>query len=156
MSSYSRVLIRAPNWLGDAVLALPAMAAIRRQFPDAHLRIGAPPGVAALFREETDIRPDRVVEVSGASREVIATIQGGGYELAVLFPNSFRSAWLMKRARVPQRWGYPTSMRGWLLTRRSRPARARGIRHQSDYYRELVRGLDIPCDDSLPRLRVSA
>src|SRR5215831_12291446 len=132
MPSISRIVIRAPNWLGDAVLALPAMAAIRRHFPDAHLRVAAPPSVAALFREETDVRPERVVELPASSREAIATLEGGGYDVGVLFPNSFRSARQLKRARVPQRWGYPTSMRGLLLTRRSVPERRHGVQHQAD------------------------
>jgi len=74
----------------------------------------------------------------------------------VLFPNSFRSAWQLKRARVAERWGYPTSMRGWLLTRRSTSPKPRGVQHQCDYYRALVRGLDVPCDDDPPRLALSA
>ena len=156
MKGESRIVIRAPNWLGDAVLALPAMGAVRRRFPEAHLRIAAPPSVAPLYREVTDIRPDRVVELTGTSREVVATLEGGGYDLGILFPNSFRSAWQLKRARVPERWGYPTSMRGWLLTRRSAPGRPRGVQHQSEYYRALVRGLEVPCDDALPHVEVSA
>lgn len=155
-ASISRVVLRAPNWLGDAVLALPAMAAIRRHFADAHLAVAAPPGVAALLREETDVRPDRVLDVSADAREVVAALEGGGYELGILFPNSFRSAWRLKRAGVPQRWGYPTSMRGWLLTRKSRPPRAHGVQHQAEYYRALVRGLDIACDDAPPRVHVSS
>ena len=155
-ASISRVVLRAPNWLGDAVLALPAMAAIRRHFADAHLAVAAPPGVAALLREETDVRPDRVLDVSADAREVVAALEGGGYELGILFPNSVRSAWRLKRAGVPQRWGYPTSMRGWLLTRKSRPPRAHGVQHQAEYYRALVRGLDIACDDAPPRVHVSS
>ena len=57
----SRVVIRAPNWLGDAILALPAMAAIRRHFKDAHLAIAAPAGFADVFREEIDAAPDQVI-----------------------------------------------------------------------------------------------
>jgi heptosyltransferase-2 len=83
-------------------------------------------------------------------------LQGGGFDLGILFPNSFRSAWSMRRAGIPARWGYPTSARGWLLTRRSVPDRARGVVHQSDYFRRLVRGLGVPCGDEVPRLRVSA
>jgi heptosyltransferase-2 len=152
-TSVERLVLRAPSWLGDAVLALPAMASLRRHFSSAHLAVAAPPAVAALLREETDVRPDSVIEVSDTVHATIATIEGGGFDLAVLFPNSFRSAWVMKRAGVPQRWGYATSLRGWLLTKRS--ARARGIVHQADYYRTLVRGLGLACDDSRPRLAVS-
>jgi heptosyltransferase-2 len=154
-TSVSRLVVRTPNWLGDAVLALPALAALRRHFAHAHLTIAAVPGVAPMFREQTDVDPDAVVEVSENLREAVAMFQGGGFELGILFPNSFRSAWSMRRAGIPSRWGYPTSARGWMLTRRSVPERTPGVLHQSDYFRGLVRGLGIPCSDDPPHLRVS-
>ncbi len=155
MSRVSRLVLWSPNWLGDAVLALPAMVAVRRQFPDAHLAVAARAGVAQIFREPTDVRPDAIVELSSRSRENVAALEGGGFDLGVLFPNSFRSAWTLLAARVPARWGYATSMRGWLLTRRSRSARVRGVQHHADYFRRLVRGLGIECGDAPPRLDVS-
>jgi heptosyltransferase-2 len=150
----ARVVVRPPNWLGDAVLALPAMAALRAHFADSHLTVAAAPAVAALFREETDVRPDRILELSASGQEAIATIEGDGFDVGVLFPNSFRAAWRLWRAGVSERWGFATAGRGWLLTRRS--ARPRGPIHQCDYFRALVRGLEIPCDDRPPRLSASA
>jgi heptosyltransferase-2 len=141
-----RLLIRAPNWLGDAVLALPAMGAVRAHFPEAEITVAAPAGIAALFREETIARPDRVLDLLDKHAEVIAALKLGGFDACLLFPNSFRAAWQARRAGIPQRWGYGTANRRWLLTRVSRkPARGEA-RHQADYYRALVRGLDIPCD----------
>lgn len=148
-----RLVVRPPTWLGDAVLALPALAAIRRHFKDAHLTIAAAPSVAALFREETDVRPDRVVELPATTRGIVAMLKGGGFDLGILLPNSFRSAWQFRLARLPERWGYGTAGRGLLLTRRSR--RPRGTVHQADYFRDLVRGLGIPCGDDPPRLTPS-
>jgi len=151
-----RIVIRAPNWLGDAVLALPAMTAVRRHFADAHLTVAAVPSVAALFREETEVRPDRVLELPEMTRAAVAALEGGAFDAGLLFPNSFRSAWQFSRAGIGERWGFATSMRGMLLTRKSkRPGPERG-RHQADFYRALVRGLDIPCDDAPPVLRASA
>jgi heptosyltransferase-2 len=148
-------VLRAPNWLGDAVLALPAMAALRRHFAGAHLTVGAVPGVAPIFREQTDVKPEAVLEISTRLRETIALLEGGGYDLAVLFPNSFRSAWTLRRARIPARWGYATAWRGWLLTKRSTPERRHAVPHHADYFRDLVRGLGIPCDDDPPRITAS-
>ena len=153
-ASPARMVIRAPNWLGDAVLALPAMTAIRRRFPGAHLTVAAAPSVAALFREDTDVVPDAVMELSGSSRAVVAALAGGRFDLGVLFPNSFRSAWQLWRAGIPGRWGFATSGRGPLLTTRS--PRARGVMHQSDYYRALVTGLAVPPVADNPRLAPSA
>jgi lipopolysaccharide heptosyltransferase II len=150
----SRVVVRPPNWLGDAVLALPALAAIRRHFPDAHLSIAAVPAVAALFREQTDVRPDQVMDLPENQRSAVTALEGGGFDLGILFPNSIRSAWQLRQAGIKERWGYPSSGRRWLLTRRSQRDPARRP-HQSDYYRALVRGLGITCSDDAPSVRAS-
>lgn len=141
-----RLVIRAPNWLGDAVLALPAMAAVRTQFASAEITIAAPAGIAALFREDTIARPDRVLDLTDKHSEVTAALGSGGFDAALLFPNSFRAAWQVRRAGIRHRWGYGTSNRRWLLTRISRKPARGDARHQADYYRALVRGLDIECD----------
>jgi heptosyltransferase-2 len=149
-----RVVVRPPNWLGDAVLAIPAMTGIRRAFAGAHLTIAASASVATLFKEITPVGPDAVVELPTASAGARAVVVAGKYDIGVLFPNSFGSAWQFYRAGIPERWGYPTAGRGLLLTKRSRGRAA--SKHQSDYYRALVRGLDIPCGDEPPHVRPSA
>ena len=148
-----RVVIRAPNWLGDAVLALPAMAALRDHFADASLTVAAPAGVAALLREGTGVRPDAVLVLPASPREGVRALREGKFDLGVLFPNSFRSAWTLRRAGVPERWGIARSFRGFLLTRRSRVSREG--EHHADYYRALVRGLGVECDDRPPVLAPS-
>jgi heptosyltransferase-2 len=150
----SRVVVRAPNWLGDAVLALPAMAAVRAYFPNAELTVAAAPPVAAILREDTDVHPDHVLDLPHAVRGVIPILAAGKFELGVLFPNSFRSAWHFRRAGIPERWGYATRFRSMLLTRRGRIDPQAG-RYHADYYRAIVRGLGIPCGDVAPRIGVS-
>jgi heptosyltransferase-2 len=149
----ARVVVRPPNWLGDAVMALPAIAAIRRHFCQNHLTIAAAPAVAALFREDTDGAPDRVIDLPTDTRGAVALLEGEGFDIGILLPNSFRSAWQFWRAGVPERWGIARSGRGFLLTRRA-PRRLRpATPHQADFYRALVGRLGIACDASaLPRL----
>jgi heptosyltransferase-2 len=147
-----RVVVRAPNWLGDAVLALPAMAALRRHFAGAHVVVAATPSVAALFREITAAAPDDVLELAGGSRASTAALRSGRFDTALLLPNSFRSAWQVYRAGVPERWGYAAAGRGPLLTRRARRPRRGDVRHQADYYRELVRRLGVTAGDEAPRV----
>ncbi len=146
----SRLVVRVPNWLGDAVMALPALAALRRHFADARLTIAGPRSVAALFHEQTEARPDHVLELPPDRREAVAMLRGEQAELGVLFPNSFAGAWQLRRAGIAQRWGYNTSGRGWLLTRAAVRVPSTGPVHQADYYRNLVRGLGIPCGDEAP------
>jgi heptosyltransferase-2 len=155
-SAVSRLVLRAPNWLGDAVLALPAMAAVRRAFPRAELTVAAPASLAGLYREGTDVRPDHVLDLPDAHRAAVSALRAGRFDLGILFPNSFRSAWQLRQAGVAGRWGYATAGRGLLLTRHSRPERTSEPRHHADYFRALVRGLDLGCDDAPPRLVVSS
>jgi heptosyltransferase-2 len=148
MTMPRRVVVRPPNWLGDAVMALPAMAAVREHFADAHLTIAAAPAVTALFREVTDARPDAVLELPSSTRDAVARLSAEKFDIGLLFPNSWRSAWQFRRAGIRERWGYARSGRGILLTRGVR--RARGLVHQADYYRHLVSELDVTVDPSRP------
>jgi heptosyltransferase-2 len=142
--SPSRIVVRPPNWLGDAVLALPAIAAVRRAHPSAHLTIAAIPAVAPLFREDTDAHPDRVIDLPRATRDAVAALEGGGFDAGLLLPNSFRSAFQFWRAGIPERWGYRTAARRLLLTRPI--ARPRARVHQADFYRHLVESLGMPAE----------
>ena len=153
MSTPRSIVIRPPNWLGDAVLALPAMAALRTHFADASLTVAAPPGIAALFREYNAVRPDHILDLPSSNRMAVGLLRVGQFDLGVLFPNSFRSAWMLRKAGVPERWGIARNFRGFLLTRKSA---AQKTEHHADYYRELVRGLGVECDDRPPSLKASA
>jgi len=150
-----RVLVRAPNWLGDAVLALPAIAAVRRRHAHAHLTVAGPPAVAAVFREITDARPDHVLDLPSKHRDIVKVIRDGRFDLGILLPNSFQSAWDLRRAGVPQRWGYPTSGRRLALTKQATRPRARDLSHHADYFRILMRGLGFEVGDEAPRVTAS-
>jgi heptosyltransferase-2 len=134
-----RVVIVAPNWLGDAVMALPAIRDVRRHFAEAKLVIAARPSVAALFRAVAGV--DEIVDPELARGDV-----------GILLPNSFRSAWLLKRAGVPERWGYRSDMRGVLLTKAIR--RPRKKVHFGEYYQHLVGELGIETGPLTPQLTV--
>ena len=117
-----RVVIRPPNWLGDAVLALPAMAAVRaRHSRRAHLTIAAVPAVAALFREDTGAGTDRVLELPAGTQASVAALAGRAVRRsASCFRTRSDRPGMLRRAGIPERWGYRTAGRGLLLTRRSR------------------------------------
>jgi len=139
MTDPERVLVRAPNWIGDVVLSLPALRDLRRRFPTALLEVLARPWVAELYRAVPDV--DAVTESRGHAKDV-ASVRGR-FDLGVLLPNSFGTALVLWRAGVPERWGYATDGRGALLTRRIRvPARVRG-RSQVYYYRAMLEGLGL-------------
>ena len=150
-SGVRRLVIRAPNWLGDAVMALPAMEAVRQAFGDAHVAVAAIASIAPLFAEKTSAGPDSVIVLADPAAEVQA-LRAGSFDAILLLPNSFRSAWSARRASIPERWGYAAGLRRWLLTRPiSRP---RGRQHQSAYYLDLVKALNIPPVDARPHVAV--
>lgn len=152
MSEIARLVIRAPNWLGDAVMALPAMGAVRAAFPAAHLAVAAIPSVAPLFQEQTNARPNQIVVLRNQKEEASA-LAAGKFDAILLLPNSFRSALTAKRAAIGERWGYSASFRRSLLTK-SIP-RPRAHQHQSVYYLDLVRGLGFTASETLPQIVVT-
>jgi heptosyltransferase-2 len=153
MSDPGRIVVRAPNWLGDAVMALPAMGGIRRVYSGKTVILAARASIAPLFKEITPAAPDEIA-ILDADREV-AQLRALRADAIILLPNSFGSAWVAKRAGIGERWGYRASGRGLLLTRGvSRP---RGRVHQVEYYAALARGLgfDAP-EGERPSLSASA
>jgi heptosyltransferase II len=149
VSDPARILVRAPNWVGDVVLSLPALRDVRRVFASSRIEVLARPWVAGLYGAVSEV--DAVVESRGLTADAAAI--RGRYELALVLPNSFASAFVPWRAGVPERWGYATDARGALLTRSCRvPASARG-QSQVYYYRAMLEGLGLavagPPDASL-------
>ena len=138
----------APNWLGDAVMALPAFADLRRYFPSAEITVAARPSVAPLFTMVAGV--DHVVTLPGGGgvraltgwRQNVRALQPGAFDTAVLFPNSFATALVASQAGIPQRWGYGADWRDSLLTRAiPRPG---GDLHQHAYYQHLTAALGFP------------
>ena len=148
------ILIRGPNWVGDSVLAIPAMKAVREHFRDAHITLLVRPWVAGLFtsapfidRVWSEPRPSSIADWSRITR----AIRDRNFDLAVLFPNSFESALMMFAGRVPMRFGYATDGRSMLLTK----AIARSESgHQVHYYLDLVKNLFKPDKD--PSIEIEA
>ena len=158
MPEPERVLVVAPNWLGDAVMALPALADIRRASAQARLIVAARPSVAPLYSMVPAVDATMVMQWRGSMRdrrrlqEDVQQMLAEQVERAILFPNSFASAWAVHRARVRDRWGYASDLRRPLLTRAVR--RPRGSRHQGAYYQHLVRELGMPTGALEPELTV--
>jgi heptosyltransferase-2 len=156
--SIQRVLVLSPNWLGDAVMALPAIADVRRHFRAARLIVAARRSVANLFTMAPGVDQVVTLEWTGhlfhrrALRQDIAALKALDAEVAILLPNAFSAAWLAKSAGVPQRWGFARDFRRLLLSRAI--ARPRGSLHQAEYYQHLVRQLGMTSGPLEPTLAV--
>jgi heptosyltransferase II len=138
----ARLVIVAPNWLGDAVMALPAIADLRRGSPGTTIAVVAKPAVASLFGLVRDV--DDVI-VKGA-----APLSA---DVGLLLPNSFRSALDLVRAGIPERWGYRSDCRGPLLTR-AVPRPSAGL-HQVEYYQQLIHALGFNNGPPQPLLEIT-
>ncbi len=148
--SPASLLVRATNWLGDAVMTTPALAGVREGLPDARIVLLAKPLVAELFRHHPDVdevivyeRPGRHEGVSGhllLGRE----LRRRRFDGALLLQNAFDAALLAFLGRIPERAGYPTDGRRILLTLPVPLTPGILERHEVEYYLCLLDGLGIP------------
>ncbi len=111
-----RILVRSTNWLGDAVLTIPAIQAIAHGRPDAEVTVLAPGKIAGLFADMPGVAATLPIP-AGASVFGVAQIirRAGPFDVAVILPNSVRSALEARLAGVPRRVGYAGHRRRWLL-----------------------------------------
>src|SRR5438477_1684073 len=133
-----RILIRSSNWLGDAVMSVPAVGAIKGGRPDAHVTVAVPEKLAALWRIVPEA--DEIIVLPSKSVFAAARLfrQKPPFDVAILFPNSLRSALEIFLARIPRRVGLTGHWRRWLLNQRPRETFPRGIAHQTYKYLELA------------------
>ena len=153
--SPKKILIRGPNWVGDAVLAIPALKAVRSNFPKAEITLLVRPWVAGLFtsapfidRVWTEAKPTKI----GDWKRITRDIRASEFDLALLLPNSFESALMMFLARVPNRIGYATDGRTWMLTNSIEPSI--NTQHQIHYYLDLAKAIRAETDN--PSIEIEA
>jgi heptosyltransferase-2 len=141
-----KILVRAPNWVGDAVMAIPALQAIRSARPEAEISILARPAVADALSGQPFADKALQYEFRGrhggwlGRERLIAELRSEKFDTAVLLQNAFEAAWLAWRAGIPERIGYARDARGPLLTKAIRvPQEGEIPKHESYYYIELMR-----------------
>ena len=130
-----KIVVRGTNWIGDAVMTIPAIRRLRDLFPGAKLSLLAPPLTASLFRGSTIF--DDVVE-AGSLLAQVRHLRKSRFDLAVIFPNSFKSALALRLGGVVRRTGYATDGRSMLLTDAVPVPVWKDHRHETLYYLHLV------------------
>jgi len=143
-SDIRRVVVRGTNWVGDCVMTIPALRALRRLLPNAHITLVVKPGVAQLFETanvvDEIIRYDRrnVLSVFSQVREW----RRHQFQLAILFQNAFEAAVIPFLAGVPLRLGYATEGRQKLLNHPLMVPDWKNEKHEVFYYLYLIAALE--------------
>lgn len=137
-----RIVVRGPNWLGDAVMAVPALRELARLFPEAEIILHIRSSIEDIFVDADFIDGTFSFE-KGRSRikhtvAVADALGEGEFDLAILFPNSFESALTTKLARIPRRIGYNKDLRGLLLTDPIAVPEWKNSRHEVYYYLNII------------------
>jgi lipopolysaccharide heptosyltransferase II len=133
-----RILIRSSNWLGDAVMSVPAIKAIKNGRPDARVSVAVPEKLAALWKIVPEV--DDIIALRSKSVVAAARLfrRRPPFDVAILFPNSLRSALELFLAGIPRRVGWRGHWRRWLINQIPRETIPLGIVHQTYKYLELA------------------
>jgi len=147
-SGISRILVRTTNWVGDAVMTLPALEAVRENFPHSAITVLARPWVVPLLENHPAV--DNVLvfhkgrgypwDVPETLR-MVGQIRQRGFDMAVLFQNAFEAAFLAYLGGVKYRVGYNTQARGWLLSHAVKKNAEILKQHQVEYYLGILRAM---------------
>jgi len=145
-SNLQKILIYSPNWIGDAVMATPMVRETRRIFPESHLTVFARDWVSPVYRYVDGI--DKIMTFSRAQRKdysarqkLIERIQDQNFDVVLLLPDSFSTAWLMYRSGISRRIGYTGQFRSWMLTDQI-PLKSGRSLHRSDKYINMLQSFE--------------
>lgn len=139
-----RIVVRGTNWVGDAVMTIPALRQLRRLFPDAHITLATRAWAKGLFADADFLDDLQVHEGSGLRSVVQQVLQWRkrNFDLAILLPNSLETALVASLARVPLRIGYATDGRQALLTHPLCLPEWRESKHEVFYYLKIIAELE--------------
>jgi len=146
-----RILIRSTNWLGDAVMSVPAVRAIKRGRPDAHVTMLVPAKLADFWAHVEEV--DEVITIAKKESpfKVAQKLREHHFDVAVLFPNSLRTGLEVFLAGIPRRVGYAGHQRKWLLNQLVERAPRNGPpRHQMFDYLDLAHAIGAAREDMWP------
>jgi heptosyltransferase II len=131
-----RILVRGVNWLGDAVMTSPALLRLREKFPDAHITLLGPEKLKDLWRHHPAVN-ETISFAPGESFFAVAKkLRTGKFDLALVLPNSPRSALEVFLAGIPQRIGYVRPWRNFFLTQ-TVASRAEAVKMQKRSVKEI-------------------
>lgn len=152
-----KILVRGVNWIGDAVMTLPALKSLRKAYTDAHISLLVKPSVAPVFEKNPSI--DEIILYQekglGGKLKLAHKLRKSGFSMAILLQNAFDAALIAFLAGIPERIGYERDGRGMLLTKRV-PFNGDDRKvHHIDYYLNLLRATGMSADYSRPWIHLT-
>jgi heptosyltransferase II len=139
-----KIMVRATNWIGDAVMSLPALEALQARFPEAEIVPVVKPWVSDVYSHYPPLRRQLVYDPQGEHRGIagfsrfVTQLRTERFDAAILFQNAFHAAWMAWRARIPSRLGYARDGRSHLLTEAVDAPPPAAYGHQAFYYLHLL------------------
>jgi heptosyltransferase II len=147
-----KIIIYMPNWLGDAVMAIPCLRQIRKDLPNAKITVLTKEVFAGLYNNEN---VDEILFLKNKIK-MIKEIRKRTFDIGILFPNSFESALIFFLGNIKKRIGFANECRSFLLTKVVKFKKTNKISHQADSFSYLLeKGLNCVCDKKDYKLRVS-
>jgi heptosyltransferase-2 len=156
----SKIMVRSTNWVGDVIMSLPAIEALRVRFPDTEIVVVAKPPVAEVYLNHPALLRVMIYDPDGEHRGragfrmFLQALCAERCDAAVLLQHAFHAAWIAWRARIPVRVGYRTQGRGPLLTHPVTLPPPAHLGHQSAEYLELLFRSGLLDDRPAPARRV--
>ena len=142
-------MIRGTNWIGDVVMTLPAITAVREAYPEARISILVKPWVADLLRISPDVDEVIVYERPGVHEglgglfRLVRELKTKKFDMAILLQNAIEAAIIAWLARIPVRAGYNTDGRGIFLTHSAIRSKEILRVHQVEYYLGMLKALGL-------------
>jgi heptosyltransferase-2 len=142
-----KIIVRVPNWIGDAVMCLPALESLKALCPQADITVLAKPRTAPVFENNPSVTEIFLYDAGGEHKGVwgklrlAIEIKQKGFDLAVLFQNAFEAALIAFLAGIPRRVGYARDLRTWFLTRPVSFTEEVKKAHHVVYYLNIVKDI---------------
>ncbi|MCP4214274.1 MAG: lipopolysaccharide heptosyltransferase II [bacterium] len=151
-----KIAVRSPNWIGDCIMCLPALRALRACFPSAHISLVTRRHLQAVFENLEEITEIITIPTSGGignTFKAASQLKSHGFQMGLLFTNSFNSALLFKLAGIPDTIGYVKDMRGFMLKRKL-PFPVDCPKHHVYFYTDLAAKAAEGNTDMPPQLKL--
>lgn len=137
-----KILVRGTNWIGDAVMSIPALYELRRIFPGSHITLHTRSWARGIFQDAVFLDEILTFEPEKSKIKTVLEqsriLRENKFDLAVLFPNSLESALIARLARIPKRFGYARDGRSFLLSDAVEIPVWKNEKHEVFYYLNLV------------------